>query len=55
MKCPDCGAVWYEDPPSLVFKCPLCGYPYQHDCCGREEKDRAKELLKLMKELKEGK
>lgn len=58
MKCPNCGVVWYEDfhiVPTKIFKCPMCGYPYQNDCCGRESKDRAKELLKWMKELKEGK
>jgi hypothetical protein len=57
MKCPDCGAVWYEDPPGgiKVFKCPLCGYPYQNDCCGMEERDRLDALLEEFKELrKEG-
>jgi len=57
MKCPDCEAVWYEDfhIGPAIFKCPLCGYPYQNDCCGREERDEQDAFKEMCDKLMEGK
>ena len=51
MKCPSCGAVWFEDFGCEwdISKCPFCSYPYQNDCCGAYEMDRMKSLREWIK------